>query len=664
MAHRLLPRAPSPCWARTLLRLPCAHGRVHEYGGAAYTVDGGDLFFADFKTQQLLRHALAAPPGTPPVPLTLHKDASVRFADFVVDRPRGVLIGVCEDHREQSGGGGVCDPAAVKNSIVAVALDGSGSISILAEGHDFYACPRVSPDGQWLAWTSWDHPSMPWDDVELSLARLAPPSDGGGVAALGGPPCVVAGGVGESVDQPCFSPDSSAVFFLSDRTDKWNLYRVAVGEPGGGRPRPIEAVAPINAEVGGPKWQLGGSSFAFVGASTLAFSYHRPGAAVNELRLVSLGESASEAALPLVGGRTLHGGTLGLPASISRLRAVGDDGLCLLGGGPADAPAVHRLDGVGDLLAGGGGTDATVLRRPFDPSTLGFDLAGYLAVPTHLEFGTTLADGTATTAYANVYTPTNADFNHPLGTKPPLLVKIHGGPTSSARTTLQLSIQFWTSRGFVVADVNYGGSTGFGRAYRNRLKGAWGVVDVNDACNVAKHLADTGAVDPRMLCIDGGSAGGYTALACLAFRDTFTAAASHYGVADLAALARDTHKFESRYLDGLVAPYPEGEATYTARSPIEHVDGIRCPILLLQGDEDAIVPPNQATAMHKAVQAKGIPTKLLMFEGEQHGFRREENIVRALEAELFFYGRCFGFQPADEIEPFTIDNLPDGRSVL
>ena len=579
--------------------------RVHEYGGGDFAVVNGVLYFTNFDDQRLYRQEPGSDPGSDPEPLTpeAYPAGGLRYADFVVDSERGRLICVHEDH---TAGG----PEPV-NTLAAVSLD-DGAITTLVSGSDFYAAPRLSPGGGQLAWLSWNHPNMPWDGVELWVATVA--ADG----SLD-PAERVAGGPDESILQPAWSPDG-VLYFVSDRTNWWNLYRRRDGQ--------VEAVTPpLEAEFGLPHWVFGAATYGFALPGQIICGVNERG--VWSIRSLDTNTGQLE--------------DLGLAhAELGRTDLkVGSEKVVFAAGSPSQPPAVRRLD-----LAD---NSVEVLRRAsaqtIDP--------GYLSTPRPIEFPT--EEGL--TAHAFYYPPANRDFTAPEGEKPPLLVKSHGGPTSAASMSLSPAIQYWTSRGFGVLDLNYGGSTGFGREYRDRLKGRWGIVDVDDCVNGARYLVEQGEVDGSRLAIDGGSAGGYTTLAALAFRDVFAAGASHYGVSDLAALARDTHKFESRYLDSLVGPYPERQDLYLERSPIHHTDGLSCPLILFQGLEDRIVPPSQAELMFEAVRAKGLPCAYIPFEGEQHGFRRAENIRRALDGELYFYSRVFGFEPADEMKPVEIENL-------
>ena len=580
---------PPPYSART---------RVHEYGGLCFWVaDGGAVFFANYSDQRVYRIAdgETAAPITPP-------DADLRYADGMIDARRNRIVCVREDHRGEG---------EAVNAIVALDLDAGGEGDVLVSGSDFYAYPAVSPDGTAMAWLSWNHPNMPWDETELWTADVR--ADGTLGAAV-----KIAGARGESVFQPEWSPNG-VLYFVSDRTGWWNLYRLR----GGG----VEALAPMRAEFGSPMWTLGARTYAFESAERLACEYVENGAW----------------RLALMDTRTTEMTPIDMPYSeMSRGDIRAAAGRIVFGAASASLPGA-----LVSLNPDGGGIE--VLRQ----SGAAEVDARYLSSPRAIEFET--AGGA--TARALYYAPRNADFAAPEGEKPPLLVVSHGGPTGAASTAFDLSYQFWTSRGIAVADVDYGGSTGYGTAYRRRLNGAWGIVDVDDCVNAALHLAREGAADADRLIARGGSAGGYTTLAALAFRDAFAAGASYYGVSDLSALARDTHKFESRYLDSLIGPYPERSDLYDARSPIRHTDGLSCPIILFQGLEDKVVPPSQSEMMADALRRKGIPMAYIAFEGEQHGFRKAENIIRALEAELHFYARILGFEPADDLTPVEIEGL-------
>jgi len=585
---------PAPYSART---------RVHEYGGGAWTVADGILYFSndhgvagqkpDRRLYRLDGREAAPVAITPIGP----PDTEWRYADGTIDRPRRRWIGVREQHTTAGDGGGA-HAAGVDNTIVAVSLDAAGpdSGTVMAAGHDFFSSPRLSPDGRWLAWLAWDHPNMPWVGTTLYLGALDP-------EGMPSQPTAIAGGAAESIFQPEWSPDGSALFFMSDRTDWWNLYRYDLSR------KTIEPIAPRQAEFGQAQWVFGMSTYAFAGRDRIVATYSENG--VKRLALVDL------AANDLSG--------IDLPfTDYSSVRTDGADLVVFRGGGPDIAATIVRLDL--------GSHTHQILKRSIaladDPA-----LADYFSPAQPVEFPTS----GGRTAFGLYYPPRNPGYAPPAGERPPLVVKCHGGPTSAASSTLDLRIQYWTSRGIAVLDVNYGGSTGYGRAYRNRLHRQWGIVDVEDCINGAKFLAEDGLVDRDRCVITGGSAGGYTTLAALTFHDFFQGGASHYGVSDATALARTTHKFELRYLDWLIGKYPEEEALYRERSPLFHADRISKPVIFFQGDEDRVVPPDQTEKMVEALRARGIPVGFLLLAGEQHGFRRAANIQRTLDAELYFY---------------------------
>ncbi|HLZ10747.1 MAG TPA: S9 family peptidase [Chloroflexota bacterium] len=572
-----------------------ARSRVHEYGGAAFAVDRGTVYFSNFVDQRLYRQD----PGAAPRPLTPAVD--LRYADGVVDRARGRLICVREDHRGE--------PHEAINTIVGVDLERGGEGQVLASGNNFYSSPRLSPDGARLAWLTWNHPTMPWDGNELWIAEVT--FDGSLAPAI-----LVAGGPTESIFQPSWAPDGT-LYFISDRSDWWNLYRFRAGA--------VEPVHLVEADVGVPEWNFGLTTYAFTGDGRVVCTY--ADAAGRRLAVVEPSTGAvSYVETP--------------DTAIGFLHRIGSH-VAYVGGSPTTRPAVVLVD-----LATGA---RTVIRHAaeltVDPS--------YLSRPSAIEFPT----NNGQTAHGYFYPPANPDFLAPGSERPPLIVISHGGPTSSTSTTLNLAYQYWTSRGFAIFDVNYGGSSGYGRAYRQRLNGQWGVVDIDDCVNGALYLVERGLVDGNRLVIRGSSAGGYTTLSALTFRDAFKGGASYYGISDLETMTRDTHKFESRYLDTLIGPYPERRDLYLERSAIHHLDRLSCPVIFFQGLEDKIVPPNQAEVMVAALRAKKLPVAYVAFEGEQHGFRKATSIKRALEAELYFYSRIFGFELADKIDPVEIENL-------
>ena len=574
-----------------------ARSRVHEYGGGAYCVGDGVVYFVNFDDQRVYRHRH----GDAPVPITPEGD--MRYADMVIDHLRGQIICVREDHTASS--------EEAVNTLVSISIEGVSSGQVLVSGADFYSSPRLSADGGKLTWLSWNHPNMPWDGCELWVSDL---SSTGSLEH----PEKVAGGPEESIFQPEWSPDGT-LHFVSDRTGWSNIYRWRNGA--------VEPVTEMEAEFARPQWIFGSSTYAFQSDSRIICSYVQSG----NWKLASV-ETELRRLNPIP--------TPYSDMARGDLRVTSDTAV-IIAGSPVEALSVVRLD-----LATG---DTQVLRTSGDVS-LG---QAYLSTPEAIEYPTEQN----LTAHAFYYPPSNGDYEPTPGEKPPLLVKSHGGPTNATSVSLDLSIQYWTSRGFAVLDVNYGGSTAYGRAYRERLKGQWGIVDVDDCVNGALYLVRQGLADGKRLAIDGGSAGGYTTLAALTFRNVFAAGASYYGVSDLETLAKDTHKFESRYLDGLVGTYPQEAEVYRQRSPVNFTSQLSCPLILFQGLEDKIVPPDQAESMFDAVWAKGIATAYLPFPGEQHGFRRAENIKRALDAELYFYSKIFGFDAAGPLEPVDIVNL-------
>jgi dipeptidyl aminopeptidase/acylaminoacyl peptidase len=517
------------------------------------------------------------------------------------DQSRERLIAVREDHRR--------DEHQPANEIVAVPLAG-GESTVLVSGNDFYSSPRVSADKSRLAWLTWNHPNMPWDGCELWVGEFA--ADGSIANERR-----IAGGAKESIFQPEWSPDGR-LYFVSDRTGWWDIYRQTESD--------VEIVCAIEAEFGSPQWAFGLSEYAFASPEKIVCAFCERG-------LWRLGE------IDTTSGKLSR---IETPyTEISFVRATQDRAV-FRAGSPAEPFSIIEID----LRT----HQTKALQRA---SQIEIE-DGYISTPEPIEFPTE----NGLTAHAFFYPPQNADFNAPSGETPPLLVKSHGGPTAATVAVLMLGIQYWTSRGVAVLDVNYGGSTGYGRDYRERLRHTWGIVDVDDCVNGAKFLAAAGKVDGNRLLIDGGSAGGYTTLCALTFRDAFKAGASHYGVSDLEALELDTHKFESRYSDGLIGPYPERRDLYIERSPIHSADRLSCPVIFFQGLEDKVVPPNQAELMVEILRKKGVPVAYVAFEGEQHGFRKAANIKRSLDAELYFYSRVFRFELADEVEPVEIENLP------
>jgi dipeptidyl aminopeptidase/acylaminoacyl peptidase len=574
-----------------------ARTRVHEYGGGDYTVRDGDVYFSNFSDQQIYVQRN----GGAPEPFTA--TANLRYADAIVDNQRRRLICIREDH--------TVERREAVNSLISIDFSGDNRPGeVLVSGNDFYSSPRLSPDGSRLAWLTWNHPNMPWDETELWVAKIR--DDG----LLDWPERIV-GGNQESIFHPQWSPRGE-LYFVSDRNGWWNLYRL--NEPG-----VVEPVVEMEAEFGMPQWVFGMSTYGFESADRIVCSHVEKG-----IWRVGIIDTRT--------GKLEH--VESSYTDISYVRAA--PGYAVMrAGSPTEPLSIVRLDLNTRTFE--------VLRRSNNIEVAD----GYLSQPETIEFPTE----NGLTAYGFFYRPTNAIYQAPDNERPPLLVLSHGGPTAASTAVKSLSIQYWTSRGIGVLDVNYGGSTGFGRAYRDRLKAQWGIVDVDDCVNGARYLVTRGEADPDRLMISGGSAGGYTTLCALTFRDTFKAGASHFGVSDAETLAKDTHKFESRYLDGLFGPYPEASEIYYARSPLNFTERLSCPVIFFQGLEDKVVPPSQAEMMVAALQAKKIPVAYIAFAGEQHGFRQAQNIKRALDGEFHFYSRVFGFEPAGPLEPVEIQNL-------
>jgi dipeptidyl aminopeptidase/acylaminoacyl peptidase len=575
--------------------------RVHEYGGGSYIVSGGVIVFSNFADDRVYR---LDPGGQEPIPIT--GPGPWRYADLRIDPRRLRVLAVREDH---SG------PGQAVASIVAIPLNGTGAPQVLVSGPDFLASPRPSPDGDRLAWLEWDHPDMPWDATRLRTAPFA--ADG-----TLGEPVLEAGGLEESIVQPEWSPDG-VLHFVSDRTGWWNLYRLLDGPV-------LDPLGPLEAEFADPSWLFGRSSYGFLPDGSLAAAGRHDGR--DHLFHVRPDDLIGEVASPYTEFDGLRAGAAGVVA---------------VAGSPSEPTVLARFDPVTLAVAG-------VLRRT---TSLTLDPA-VVSIPEPIQFP--MPNGRV--AHALFYAPRNPAFVGPDGELPPLVVESHGGPTSNASTALDLGKQLLTSRGIAVVDVDYGGSSGYGRAYRAALHGSWGVIDVDDSVAAARFLADRGDVDPGRLAIMGGSAGGYTTLAALAFRDVFSAGISLFGVGDLETMARDTHKFESRYMDRLVGPYPESAEVYRQRSPVHFLDQIRCPVLVMQGLDDRVVPVSQAEAIVAALESNDIPYAYLAFAGEGHGFRGAAAIRRSLEAQLSFLGQVFGFIPADQLEPLVMPGLERWRA--
>jgi dipeptidyl aminopeptidase/acylaminoacyl peptidase len=611
-----------------------ARTRVHEYGGGAWWLGAEHLYFSAWSDQRLYRLALDAAPDSEPQPLTPEptEPAGLRYADGAEHPDRTWLVSVRERHQSELDGDSDASEEPT-NELVAVAADGSEATEVLRAEADFVSDPRFSPDGAYLSWVEWNHPSMPWDDTRILVAPVTGPNEIG-------TPTVVAGAEAGSDPESAIGPDwtsDGTLVFSSDRSGWWNLYQ---WRPGTAEPTAVTGIE--GAEIGHPPWQFGlGRRWSELADGRLAVAVTTD--AVDALAVVNRpaigsdpGSTASAPAVPI---------PVPVPAgrlvSIDGLAAIGDGRVALVATGATEMSAVLAVD-----------VDTGAIEVLRAPEETGVDPAWFSEGQ-----AVSFASGPAAeprTAHAFYYPPNGPGIVGPAGELPPLVVMGHGGPTSHSNPGLRFKVQYWTSRGFAVVDVNYGGSTGYGRRYKDLLQGTWGVVDVEDCIAAAQSLADRGLADPDRLAIRGGSAGGFTVLAALEQSDIFGAGTNLFGVADLTALAADTHKFESRYLDGLIGPYPEQAELYRERSPLTHADDLSSPLLVMQGLEDEVVPPNQSEAIVAAVAAKGLPHAYVTFAGEQHGFRQAANIVRSFEVELWFYGRVFGFEPADEIA------APDG----
>jgi len=705
--------------------------KVHEYGGGAYVVKNGIIYFCNYKDQRIYQQEA----GGVPVPISPVPSApsGLRYADMMVDLPRQRLITVLEDHTTGSkepvnslvsislvetanigsvspGSAGILPAVETKSSVGCEAAEprssgeraapGSAGIlpavetksfvesaaprTCLAAGHDFYSSPRLSPDGSKLAWLSWDHPNMPWDGTQLNVGDFT--ADGTLMNTR-----VIAGGSEESIFQPEWIDDHH-LLFVSDRTDWWNIYRYNFDDI------TTEPICPMQAEFGLPQWQFGFSTYTLDSSENIVCAFNKNAfwklARIN-LKDKSFTEIKSEYTdiycLKRAGNKIVFRGASPqkLPAIVSmdlktgvftEIKESGSNNFGSTGSfdagrmpappgsTPKDLGSIMDLSVVQPLAASHeairirstvGADDnppaeqgSNYIGKPCEYDTSGsvggspasgYILADMISTPEPIEFPTT----NGLMAYAFYYPPCNKNYIGPAKEKPPLLVRSHGGPTSTMSSALNLTIQFWTSRGFAVVDVNYGGSTSYGRQYRQRLYGQWGIVDMDDCTNAALYLASNGLADPKRLLISGRSASGLTTLCALTFKDVFAAGASYFGISDLTALCEDTHKFESRMQDRLVAPYPQEQEVYHARSPLYHVELISSPVIFFQGLEDKVVPPNQTQAMVDAMKNRGVPVECLMFEGEGHGFRKAETIKKALESEFNFYARVLGFTPAN-----------------
>jgi dipeptidyl aminopeptidase/acylaminoacyl peptidase len=568
--------------------------RVHEYGGGAYAASQGTIIFSERKDGSLwLIEAQSAP-------CRIETPEFCRYADFEFDWLRRRVIAVREDHRDRP-------PTDPKASLVALPLEAGAKESVLFEGPDFLSSPRLSPDGQKICFLAWDHPHMPWDRTRLLMADLAADS-------TLGPAGLVAGETPEAIVQPCWLPDGS-LLFSSDRSGWWNLYSFRSGV--------VEALAPIEAEIGGPHWVFRQTFFAPLPDGRIIAAMVKDG-----FRTAALITGEKITPLPSFG------------QIYDCPRPFGNE-FAYIATPPTEPPSLRIAPGLE-------AREPSIIRTSA-PASIPQES---ISVGEAIHFPTPGGTG-----HAFWYPPKNRDYCAPQGELPPLVVLSHGGPTSMTTNAFSLGIQWWTTRGFGVVDVNYRGSTGYGRDYRHKLKGLWGVADVEDCIAAARALIERGLIDASRIAIRGGSAGGFTTLAALTSSDVFKAGASLYGVADLMLLARDTHKFESRYLEELIGNLPEHEALYLERSPIHHVEQLNCPVIFFQGEDDKTVPPNQAESMVAALRTKNLPVAFYLFEDEGHGFRKAETLRRVLELELDFYGRVFRFTPPNVSERVVIDNM-------
>ncbi len=568
--------------------------RAHEYGGGAFYSGSKRKFYVANSDQQLYE---ISENGTAQV-ITDHDQ--FRYADATLDEQRNLIYLVGEDHT---------DPHDIKNMLLSVSLDGSGDQQVIASGHDFYSNPELSPDGRQLLFLTWDHPNMPWDGTQLWLGDI---DQQGKLTNLR----VIAGGDEESVFQPLWDPNGN-IYFVSDINGWWNIYEYSSGTK--------RCLLEMEAEFGLPQWVFGMSTYSVLESGKLVSSY----------------KDLEESHLVIINVRTSDVEKIEVPYS-----------------------HVDQVCGSGKLIAFQGGahdqpTELVVMNLESNEKHILRSASEIELEPASISRAEliTFEPRPGEPVYAWYYSPVNPAYEAPAGEKPPLVVLSHGGPTAYSSASFSLIIQYWTSRGFAIVDVNYSGSTGFGRKYRERLNGNWGIRDVEDCSGAASYLVQAGLVDGDRLAIKGGSAGGYTTLAALTFTDVFKAGASYYGIGDLELLAKDTHKFESRYLDSMVGKYPEEQQIYQERSPINHTDQLDCPVIFLQGLDDPVVPPNQAETMLAVLKEKGIPVAYVPFEGESHGFRQATTIVKAIESEFYFYSKVFGIEPADSLEAIEIFNM-------
>ncbi|MBM31498.1 MAG: peptidase [Chloroflexi bacterium] len=570
-----------------------ARNSVHEYGGGVYSVKNGIIYFTNWDDQRIYK---IQNNEIKPITPKSQTNKSIRFSDLNISPDEKYLVCIMETHQENS----------VKNEIVVIPTNGRSEPKSILSGYDFYSSPRLNKNGTKIAWICWEHPNMPFDSTELHIADFS----SNGIKN----PQKITGGNNESVMQPKWH--GNQLFFISDRTGWWKINKFENNSS--------EIIIDDNADIAEAPWVFGLSNYS-----------------ISENKLIT----------SLVNGSKREIIVLNLEDNSEKRKSVAFSGIKYF----------SSNEKFTCFISGTTTSPETVTKSfsHFDNFEIIKELAGFtmpknlISTPQNITFPTT----NNSISYAWFYPAHNPEYRGPKDDLPPLIVISHGGPTSGSSSTLSLAIQYWTSRGISVVDVNYRGSSGFGKKYRDSLKGNWGIYDTDDCISAAKYLVGKKLVDQKKIAIRGGSAGGYTTLCALSFHNYFSAGASYYGVADAGELAKDTHKFESRYLDSLIAPYPKEKKLYEERSPIFYVDNIKCPVIIFQGEEDMIVPKSQAEEMVKALEKKKIPYTYQLYQGEQHGFRKTENIIRSLESELLFYGSIFGFTPADIIPPININNF-------
>ena len=583
--------------------------RVHEAGGGSYIVNNDIIYFTNFADQRV--YQINPEENTEPIPLTNESNnSSLRYADFTFDSLRQQLICVHENHQDENN---------IQNTIVSIPLNDSSSIITLDSGYDFYSSPRISPDRKYLVWICWNHPNMPWDQTELLIGEF---NNQKNISLINKRKLI--GEINQSILQPEWSHDGKFIYFISDQNNWWNIYRTSIDG------QLVEHIYNIEAEFGGPTWQFGQSYYSFDSNGNIVAVYWKDGIA----KLVRIDLKT----------RSLFSLTATEEYTDIRQVHVYNHNIYFIGSSsikPTEIVEYNFQTNKKQILIRS--TNLTIDQR-------------YLSIPEILSFNTG-----NDIAYGFYYPPKNDDYQIPLKSNelPPLLVCSHGGPTLATTNSFNLHTQYWTSRGFALLDVNYRGSTGYGRKFRDSLKGNWGIYDVQDCIAGAEYLVQQNKVDRNRLAIHGGSAGGYTTLCALTMYNYFSAGASYYGISNLELLLHETHKFEAHYLDRLIGEYPAKKNIYIERSPINYIKNLSKPIIFFHGAEDKIVLPNQTEIMVNELRKKCIPVAYALFEGEQHGFRKAENIRKSLDGEFYFFSKIFHFQMADDFESIPIENLPN-----